>query len=386
MIAAQFALSLNYRAELVEGEDNIDIWHRKFRVIPLAQQGSGAVSYTFDDEGSVTSTAPEDFGLFDEPDKSRICSIVSCSCQFAISSGLDLCRHRINRAMALQDLVPEGELYYMVGTEVATKWCVLTPEDEAEATRALRLMPRPSAAETQRPAAVQDSSRDRYLLLLEEMKRVADIASKSSFATQLVQRKMGDIHASLMQGEAHGAIEEEDHEGVDDDDKEELNYSIDWRSLMDVIRGEYTVDDAVDEDYVQNVELWISHIAYKWNGAGRKGWHVAAVSGVTPDDNDEQYSRTTWGDLEINAEIYSFSDKTTSRVALQLENLATNVQENHPKHSWVCLEGTPLGEDVAAAAAQGAVRPPHREKKKGPHAGKRLAPVGGPTSRRQRQR
>ena len=189
-----------------------------------------------------------------------------------------------------------------------------------------------------------------------------------------------------MQGEAHGAIEEEDHEGVDDDDKEELNYSIDWRSLMDVIRGEYTVDDAVDEDYVQNVELWISHIAYKWNGAGRKGWHVAAVSGVTPDDNDEQYSRTTWGDLEINAEIYSFSDKTTSRVALQLENLATNVQENHPKHSWVCLEGTPLGEDVAAAAAQGAVRPPHREKKKGPHAGKRLAPVGGPTSRRQRQR
>eukprot|EP00966_Prymnesium_polylepis_P263634 6090161-Prymnesium_polylepis.1 len=40
------------------------------------------------------------------------------------------------------------------------------------------------------------------------MKRVADIASKSSFATQLVQQKMGDIHASLMQGEAHGAIEE----------------------------------------------------------------------------------------------------------------------------------------------------------------------------------
>eukprot|EP00966_Prymnesium_polylepis_P144190 3328949-Prymnesium_polylepis.1 len=119
------------------------------------------------------------------------------------------------------------------------------------------------------------------------MKRVADIASKSSFATQLVQRKMGEIHASLMQGEAHGAIEEEEHEGDDDDDEEELNYSIDWRSLMDVIRGEYTVEDVVDEDYVQNVELWISHIAYKWNGAGRKGWHVAEVSGVTPDDDDE---------------------------------------------------------------------------------------------------
>ena len=73
-------------------------------------------------------------------------------------------------------------------------------------------------------------------------------------------------------------------------------------------------------------------------------------------------------------------------VALQMYNLATNVEENHPKHSWVCLAGTPLGEDVAAAAAQGAVRAPRREKKKGPSACKRLAPAVGPTSRRSRKR
>ena len=117
-------------------------------MIPIGVQFSGPVEYTFDDEGSVRSTAPEDFGLFDEPDKSRICSIVACSCQFAISSGLDLCRHRINRAMALQDSIPEDELYNMVGTDIATKWCVLTPGDEAEATLALRRMPTPSAAHT----------------------------------------------------------------------------------------------------------------------------------------------------------------------------------------------------------------------------------------------
>lgn len=355
-------------------------------MIPIGVQFSGPVEYTFDDEGSVRSTAPEDFGLFDEPDKSRICSIVACSCQFAISSGLDLCRHRINRAMALQDSIPVEELYNMVGTDIATKWCVLAPDDEAEATLALRRMPTPSAAHTQRPAAVQDSSRDRYLLLLEEMKRVADIASKSSFATQLVQRKVGDMYALLMQGEAHGAIEE-DHEGVDEDDsEEELNYSTDWTSLMEVIHGEYKVDKFVDADYVRNVEMWISHIAYKWSPSGRKGWHVAEVTAVTPGGDDEVNCSTAWGDLEINADIYSFSDKTTSRVALQMVNLATNVDENHPKHSWVCLEGLPLGEDVATAAARGAVRAPRREKKKGPSAGKRLAPAVGPTSKSGRKR
>eukprot|EP00966_Prymnesium_polylepis_P055895 1292914-Prymnesium_polylepis.1 len=121
---------------------------------------------------------------------------------------------------------------------------------------------------------------------------------------------------------------------------------------MEVIRGEYKVDGLADEDYVQNVELWISHIAYKLTASGRKGWHVAEVTAVTTGDDDEPYCSTAWGDLEINAKIYSFQrqDNFTCR----------------PPDGQFCHQRTPLGEDVAEAAAQGAIRAPRREKKKGP--------------------
>ena len=104
LVTAQYTLSVNYAAELLPDQDDVDVWHREYKVLFLSSVSDQRSEYIYDDLGNLTSSAPEDFGLFDGP-ISRVASIVSCSCQFSIASGLDLCRHRMNRISAQIDQI-----------------------------------------------------------------------------------------------------------------------------------------------------------------------------------------------------------------------------------------------------------------------------------------
>ena len=388
LISAQFALSFKYRAEAIAGggdadgvDDEESVWHKQFRLTPMANQFPQSVDYSFDEEGNITSDALEDFGLFDELDKSRTTSLTSCSCQFPESSGLDLCRHRINRALALQDQVAEELLYNMVGVNIAEKWLVLSREEEASATAELRRMP---AVEMRIPTApmLQESPHDRYLLLLDEMKLVAEVASKDVAATRLVRARVRNMYQHLaggVDGDEGAACDEEGEE--DDEGEDEVEYSVDWQALMDLIHDEYEVDDAFDGDYLTNFDMFIKVVAYKWGAYGKKGWHVATVTGIQSED----CMRTSlWGDLAINAELHHFSDNSKVETALQMDNYAFDPSVSHAKHSWVCL--SEVEPNVEELAARGQLHAPTRRLSKGKPKSKRAAPAHGPTACKRRSK
>ena len=172
LILAQYTLSIQYRAELLPGQDDVDVWHREYRVVPMPSAANIGTDgeYVYDDSGNLQTDAPEDFGL-SEPNASagRVSSIVACSCQFGESSGLDLCRHRMNRVAALIDHIETENYESLLGVNIATKWLVLTSTDEADATRRLRLQPTPKMfAVPVNVAPAQESASDRYNLILAE--------------------------------------------------------------------------------------------------------------------------------------------------------------------------------------------------------------------------
>ena len=386
LISAQFALSFKYRAEEIVGDGDADdaeeaVWHQQYQLKPMANQFPPRVDYLSDDQGNITSDALEDFGLFDELDKSRITSLTSCSCQFSESSGLDLCRHRINRALALQDKVREDLLYSMVGVNIAEKWLVMSRDEEASATAELRCLP---AVEMRIPTGpmLQESSQDRYLLLLEEMKLVAEVASKDVTATRLVRARIRNMYNHLAGG-VDGDENAGDDEGGEEDaeEEDEVEYSVDWQALQDLIRGEYEVDDAFDGDYLKNFDMFVKFIAYKWGSYGKKGWHVASVTGI---QSEECMRTSTWGDLAINAQLYHFSDGSEVETALQMENHALDPLVSHVKHSWVCLREVDEP-NIEELAASGQLRAPARHGAKGKVPSKRLKPAHGPTSSRKRR-
>ena len=301
LVMAQYSLSLNYRAELLPDQDDVDVWHRKYRVMSNVADTDN--KYEYNSEGDLVTDAPEDFGLWDSNSSCRIASIVECSCQFGIASGLDLCRHRMNRVAALIDEINPSEYGQLIGVNIADKWLVLSAADEADATRRLRLQPKPKPFSVPATAAapIFETPCDRYGLLLAEFKMLAEAASESPSVTQAVLRNIRTLHEQVLSGvsptvaTAQGPSTTEVHgEPTASDGEYELStpeVSKDWLDLQKAMGSEYVLaDDKVDDDYfgpydeeegLQGFGFWMDDaiIAYKWKTAGNRERDLTVKSG-----------------------------------------------------------------------------------------------------------
>jgi hypothetical protein len=403
LIVAQAALAVQYRAVPLEGQDDVDIWHRQFKVLKM-DENAYVPTFECDDEGTLRGPGPEDFGLHDTPPQNgRITSIVACSCQFAQHSGLDLCRHRINRAFAQQDSISSDELNAMVGVNIASKWLSVTAAEEADATRVLRMQPTPRAVDITAAAAAapRRTANDRYAVLLAEMKPLAEAASQSEEHFVLVQQRMRALHEHLLGGvlppanasarPASNPAPAGGPQSVDcEPPEDELESTADGRQLLKILANEFECYEGVDQSFFEDISLyvWGQTIAYKWKAAGRGGWHIGAVGEYCGDEGltiDQPFGSANKKLANCTVE---FSDGPC-HCALYWENYVENpTTTNVQKHYWTMIDaitieeffGSEEGEDLSQAAASGRLRPPQIAKRKGKPTSKRFKPAHGPTS------
>ena len=402
LIVAQFAMAQNYTAERVEkvgeegGEDD-GVWHQQYVLTPL--RIDDLTKYEFDDEGNVTTDAPEDFGLCDFNVK-RVASIVSCSCQFPESSGLDVCRHRINRCMALIDHIPRDQLGNMVCVNIASKWQVVDADEEAEATRALRMQPipklfTPPTADVPLP---KRSWADRHAVLLTDARNLAQLGAESEERFKLVLQGLQKLNMQLISGSfcdepAEGAAVRSTAEVAESSgparptrprlaDMYETFSGTDGLDLQAALGDEYELSDTpIDENDIEQFDLMLSKevIAYKWKGAGKGGWALGLLT-VLP--NSEKMLTKPFGhEKQVNCKVYYFKDQSVAEHALYLENyVAQPGRKEIDMHYWVKCDRRPLTDDVEKAARAGQLHAPAKKQKKGKHDSARKAPIAGPTS------
>ena len=395
LITAQYTLSLKYRAELIEDQHNVDVWHRQYKVVPHTSFVSPG--YVYDDSGNLSVPhSDEDFGLYDDNSlRGRTASIVSCSCQFGVASGLDLCRHRMNRISSLIDEIHPSEYDNLLGVNVATKWLVLSPSDEAEATTRLRLKPTPPPFALPTATPVLESKSDRYGLLMAEFKLLAETASQSSSMTQVVLDKIRVAHEQLLSGVGYAAPSSVDQSAGGKSStplpaaqsaaaRDDPPVSKDWENLVQVMGERYSwSDEVVDDTYFgDQFELWMNHapIAYKWGGLGKGKWHIGFVKMKASQDT---INVPFGADNEklVNCEVFFPSDKSTIDCALYLENYQHNPRhENTMAHYWTLLEPVgDLGEDLQHLGQRHVLHPPAVLRKRGVKR-RRFKPAAGPAS------
>ena len=404
LITAQAALAHRYTAEAIDGQpDDTDIWHLKFKVVTAASEEANLkAAFEYDDSGVLQGVGGEDLGL-EEVDTSfgRTCSICECSCLFAESSGLDLCRHRINRVMALIDKIPVEQHEMALGVNIATKWLVLTPDDEAAATRALRMKQvQPlSAAASSAHATSERSSHDRYALLFAEMRGLADAASQSEATTNFVLQGIRSLHLQMMDGaavQAPWSAPEPPAAATRTSQEEHSEYSEDWKALLRLLGTEYVVDTDGDgtvtngdwswqwEDGRFALTFYDETVAYKWAKAGKGGWWLGQVETILTEEGGEDELITVnepFGEAKKVNCIIKFSDRRPATCALYPDNMAQDPTKDYEKHYYVVVKKRPLADDVRAAAAAGTLRPPENNRTPGRNPAKRRRPHSGPTSR-----
>ena len=391
LICAQYTLSVNYRATLMPDQDGVDVWHRKYRLVPF-EPAAFEGTYVYDDMGNLQTSAPEDFGLCDScaPD-GRIVSIVECSCQFGISSGLDTCRHRMNRVGALMDEISDEDLGNITAVNIANKWLVLSPEEESAATRRLRLKPNPKSFNL--PAVVPattETNNDRYLLMMAEFRVLAERCKESATQTHDVLQAIQTMNNSYLSGivnpaALHGAGgNEEDEELSPPGHDNDGGFSADWKHLLKLFGDRFQdIDSDVDEEYLKFPDVFFfgETIAYKWKGAGKGGWYLGELTHI-PDSG--RTLTAPFGDAKpVNFSVYFPADGNTAECALYEENYAYDIKtRNAPQHFWVLLGKKTLGEDLVATARNQGLRAPRFQASstKGRKSNRRLRPAHGPTS------
>jgi hypothetical protein len=399
LIVAQFAMAQNYTAERVEkegeeGEEDDDVWHQQYVLTPL--RIDDLTKYEFDDEGNVATDAPEDFGLCDYNVK-RVASITGCSCQFETSSGLDVCRHRLNRCMALIDHIPRDQLCNMV------YWQVFDANEEAEATRALHIQPVPKlftlpSADVPLP---KRSWADRHAVLLTDARNLAQLGAESEERFKLVEQGLQKLYSQVTSGRvcdepaegeaARSTAEPARSSGQARPPRPRLSSEpfsgTDGLDLQAALGDEYELtDEPIDENDIEQFELMLSKevIAYKWKGAGKGGWALGLLT-VLP-DSEKMLTEPFGHEKQVNCKVYYFKDQSVAEHALYLENyVAQPGRKEVEMHYWVKCDRRPLTDDVDRAARAGYLNAPAKKQRKGRHESARKAPVAGPTSRQSHQ-
>ena len=184
------------------------------------------------------------------------------------------------------DSIPADQVCWLMSVNIAPKWLVQLPKEEANATRLLRMLPTPKVCIQEQPAAqagpTSRTTQDRYALLLAEMKLLADVASGTEAMTWFAQQAVATAHNQILSGCAlrvparppqpqvplpntsgtsqaaptHSAPKAATQ--VDDDFGDEALHelrSVDGRQLMRAMEGKYQLYDA---DTVKTKLIFIS--------------------------------------------------------------------------------------------------------------------------------
>ena len=408
---------------------------KKYLVMPY--QGSYKRNDpTYDAEGAVVNCVDCDDGFEDSTSvRGRLCSLEECSCMWPTNSGLGLCSHQCKLMMKIVDELDEAEAA-IFGAKMASKWKVLSPDDEAEATRILRSMPsmvmpeeRPQNEQVRNPPTAGRSTADRYALLIAELKALADTASVSENGTEYLRREARHLHDKLHElnvpsssrkstgppGAASASM------GDDTPPDVPIKETNDYKNLVTQM-GESlclaTVEDSWfgfceegDEEHEggasPNEDTFINEwVAIKFAQRNRGKWFICQVAAVTSarlvptdssDDENEDVSErcykliplmetSSWSKerIEVNFELYCPDDETTVHAALYEANCAnasgrTDYKMNCLAGTWVWLKEEGLGDDLATLKGA-TVHAPRGHAQQGQRRSKRGKPLHGPGS------
>ena len=185
LLKAQAQRVLRYHATPLSEDAGKPLIHQRFLVTIPGKPMSRAIVETTDDGELKCTDIEEDFGLKDSTSASgRTANLLFCSCQWDVSSGLDLCVHRMKIMTLIGDQLDDGE--QILGRRMASKWKILTPEREQEAIMLLKARKAVGHdfVNVGREAPQRQTSYDRKRELLMEMRELAKFACVSDTFTQ----------------------------------------------------------------------------------------------------------------------------------------------------------------------------------------------------------
>ena len=405
LLKAQAQRVLRYHATPLTEDAGKPLIHQRFLVTIPGKPMSRAIVETTDDGELKCTDIEEDFGLKDSTSASgRTANLLFCSCQWDVSSGLDLCVHRMKIMTLIGDQLDDGE--QILGRRMASKWKILTPEREQEAIMLLKARKAVGHdfVNIGREAPQRQTSYDRKRELLMEMRELAEFACVSDTFTQKTLQELAKIRQLLLAPEPAGIVHSSSRKRMTPDAA--VNLSLEDNSLLPKDTKDYTnrkqvvgtffrvvdmesFDDvalkALSFPVIQPAELVGKDIVVKWGNASLGGWHIAQVTSALQSNASERV-RLPVGTFQPTHEVLFRVDNKTTQLPLIWETMCEDKHDNVQKGSWLLLDKRALHDDfVANHAAQGLLRAPLvTQAKRGRPRTSRFAPACGPTSSQSR--
>ena len=433
MIASQFALAHKYRAVL-STEDTTLALDSEFIVslIPMANGRDPllvAETCAVCEDSTVNQFGDfEDVGLR-ERSRNRVTTLTSCSCNFGVSSGVDVCRHRFACVLAVTSLLTDedmvAQIFQYICKNIAGKWKRMSQVSLAALASTLRSQPATAGRADARTASACRTERtnaDRYSALLGVFRTLAEQVCGSDTLTDAVEEEAmrqvtwannGTLLNMLTEDDndtAHGAtsttlpsVGQDAAEATpratkpraprankDSTDLKKMmghTWQIDTRHLPE---QEYYSDDDGEFQDAEPSYLLDQRIAYKWNESNKGGWALGVVdrqisTRATMNSAAKLMVQSVYGDQRERVPnfVASFAiDHTTPELVLLETNRLTVNLAKAPATSWVLLERKPLDDMEGVPAASVTFQAPRSREGRG--AVKRKAPASGPTSFRRR--